>query len=155
MKANRWGPIGAAAIAALAAAAFAQQQAIISPAKGQSAEQTQRDKGECQVWATQSTGIDPVALAQAPSAAAPSSGHEVARGALGGAAGGAAIGAIAGDAGKGAGIGAIVGTMHGAREARYNQAASQQQAQRQRQQQIDTWNRALGACMEARGYAVK
>ncbi len=155
MKADWWVRFRiAAAIAALTGVAWGQQ-AIVYPAKGQSAEQQQKDRGECQVWATQHTGIDPVALAQTPATAPARSGHEVAGGAVGGAAGGAAIGAIAGDAGKGAAIGAIVGTMHGAREARLNQAAAQQQGQRQRQQQMDTWNRALGACMEARGYTVR
>jgi hypothetical protein len=34
-------------------------------------------------------------------------------------------------------------------------AAKQQQAQAQRQQQMSTWNRAVGACLEARGYTVR
>jgi hypothetical protein len=68
--------------------------------------------------------------------------------------GGVAIGAIAGDAGKGAAIGAVAGTMAGGRKARQNQSAQQQQAQAQTQQQMDTWSRAVGACMTARGYTV-
>ena len=147
--------IGAAALAlALAAAA---QQPIVYPAKGQSPQQQQKDQGECQVWATQSTGIDPAALAQTPVPQQQSSvgGGERVKGAAGGALGGLAIGAIAGDAGQGAAIGAVVGTMAGGRRARQNQSARNQQSQSQRQQQINTWNRAVGACLEARGYTVR
>jgi hypothetical protein len=147
----------AAALAAVASGAAAQQP-IIYPAKGQSPQQQQKDQGECQVWATKSTGVDPVALAQAP-APAPSGpavgGGERVGGAARGALGGLAIGAIAGDAGQGAAIGAVVGTMAGGRQARQNQSAKQQQAQAQRQQQMSTWNRAVGACLEARGYTVR
>jgi hypothetical protein len=150
----------AAVAAALTAVASgtAAQQLIIYPAKGQSPQQQQKDQGECRAWATQSTGIDPVALAQAP-ASAPSGpavgGGERVGGAARGALGGLAIGAIAGDAGQGAAIGAVVGTMAGGRQARQNQSAKQQQAQAQRQQQMNTSNRAVSACLEARGYTVR
>ena len=147
--------IGVAAVAfAFTAAA---QQPIIYPAKGQSAPQQQKDQGECQAWATNTTGIDPVALAQAPPPESGSTfgGGERVQGAARGAVGGLAIGAIAGDAGQGAAIGAVVGTLAGGRRARKNQASQQQQMQAQRQQQINTWNRALGACMEGRGYTIK
>jgi hypothetical protein len=147
----KWGAV-ALALTFTAAA----QQPIIYPAKGQSPQQQQTDQAECQLWATQNTGIDPVALAQAPP---PPSGSTVgsgdrARGAARGALGGLAIGAIAGDAGEGAAIGAVVGTMAGGRKARQDQSAQQQQAQAQKQQQMDTWTRAVGACMTARGYTV-
>ncbi len=33
--------------------------------------------------------------------------------------------------------------------------AQKQQAQAQKQQTINTYNRALGACMEGRGYTIK
>lgn len=155
-----WSMFRTAVATALVAAAAqsAAQQMIIYPAKGQSAEQQRKDQGECQVWATQNTGIDPAVLAQSPppqETGAAVGGGERARGAVRGAVGGAAIGAIAGDTGKGAGIGAVAGTMAGGRQARQNQAARNQQAQSQRQQQINTWNRAVGACLEARGYTVR
>ena len=38
---------------------------VIYPAKGQSPEKQQKDKTECYAWATQQTGYDPVAEAQA------------------------------------------------------------------------------------------
>jgi hypothetical protein len=148
----------AAAVFLSAPFAAGSQQLIVYPAKGQSEQQQKRDQSECQAWATKSTGIDPVALAQAP-APAPSGpavgGGERAAGAARGAVGGLAIGAIAGDAGQGAAIGAVVGTMAGGRQARQNQSAKQQQAQQQKQQQMNTWNRAVGACLEGRGYTVK
>lgn len=130
------------------------QAPIIYPAGDQSPEQQQKDQGECQVWATQNTGIDPAALAAAPPPASSSGGGERVRGAARGALGGAAIGAIAGDAGEGAAIGAVVGTMAGGRRSRQNQAAQQQSSQAQTQQQLDTWYRAVGACMTARNYTV-
>lgn len=139
-----------------AAVGVSAQQQIVYPAKGQSPQQQQKDKGECQVWATQSTGVDPAMLAQTPvSSASATGGGERVVGAARGALGGLAIGAIAGDSSKGAAYGAVLGTMAGGRQARRNKSAQQQQAQAQRQQQMDTWNRAVAACLEARGYTVK
>jgi hypothetical protein len=146
--------IGGTALS-LGAAAIAQQP-IIYPAKGQSPEQQSKDEGECYVWAKQSTGIDPVALAGTPvQTQQKSSGKTVVGGAAAGAAGGAAIGAIAGNAGKGAAIGAVVGTMGGAHRANANKASANQQAQSGRQEQLNTFNRAQAACLGGRGYTVQ
>jgi Glycine zipper len=157
--AMKWtGLAGAALVTSLLMPAAPEaQQPVVYPAKGQSPQQQSTDQGECQVWAKQSTGIDPVAVAQAP---APAQGPAVGGGqrlvgAAGGAAAGAAIGAIAGDAGAGAGAGAVVGTMAGGRRARQARSQQQQSAEAQKQQAIGTYYRALAACMEARGYAVK
>jgi hypothetical protein len=161
-----WRVVGVALSAAVAIASggpAAAQQPIAYPAKGQAPQQQQKDNGECQVWAKQTTGIDPAAVAQAPAPAAPSGpavgGGERVGGAARGAAGGAMIGAIAGDAGEGAAVGAIVGTMAGGARARRNRAAQQQQATQQHQAQqqnlIGTYNRAFAACMEGRGYTIK
>lgn len=129
---------------------------VIYPAKGQSAQQQQRDQGECHSWSVQTTGIDPAQVAAAPPPQASTQpGGERLRGAARGAVGGAAIGAIAGDTGKGAGVGAVVGTMAGGHRARQNQAASQQQAVASQQSQINTYYRAYAACLEGRGYTVK
>lgn len=141
----------------LASAAMAQAP-IIYPAKGQSPEQQASDDGACLGWAKQSTGIDPLAIAQTPppaSSGAAVGGGERIGGAARGALGGLAIGAIAGDAGKGAAIGAVAGTMAGGSRARQNQQAQQQQVQSQQQQQLQTYYRAYGACMEGRGYTIK
>ena len=151
---------GALALAILlggaAAAAFAQAP-IAYPAKGQSAQQKQKDDAECQAWAKKDTGIDPAAAsAPAPQQSGPAvGGGERAKGAVRGAVGGAAIGAIAGDAGTGAGVGAVAGTMAGGARARQKQANQNQQAQQQRQQALNTFYRAYGACMEGRGYTIK
>ncbi|CAE6717890.1 hypothetical protein R69608_06362 [Paraburkholderia nemoris] len=141
------------------ACSAAAQQPIIYPAKGQSASRQQSDTAECQLWAKQTTGVDPVAIAQqsAQPGAAPKQGGAV-KGAAGGAAVGAAVGAIAGNAGKGAAIGAVTGTAAGGvRQRRANQAeAAQQQAgQQQTAQQMATFNRAVAACMTGRGYTVQ
>ncbi|MFL9991050.1 YMGG-like glycine zipper-containing protein [Paraburkholderia sediminicola] len=141
------------------ACSAAAQQPIIYPAKGQSAGRQQTDTAECQLWAKQTTGVDPVAIAQQSGqpGAAPKQGGAV-KGAAGGAAVGAAVGAIAGNAGKGAAIGAVTGTAAGGvRQRRANQAeANQQQAgQQQTSQQMATFNRAVAACMTGRGYTVQ
>jgi hypothetical protein len=137
------------------------QQPIIYPAKGQSAEQQQKDQGECYVWAKQNTGVDPVAVAQGQANQPPPSGPqgERARGAARGAVGGAAIGAIANDdAGKGAAVGAVAGTMAGGsrqRRAAREQQAQTQQVQQQSQAALASYIRAYGACLEGRGYTIK
>jgi hypothetical protein len=148
---------------------------IIYPSKGQTAEQQQKDLGECESWSKQSTGIDPVALAAAPatptatSAPQQSSGPkgERLRGAARGAAAGALIGEVANnDASEGAAVGAAAGVIAGGRQARHNQAQTQQQAaaaeekatvdaEAAKQEKVATYNRARNACMEGRGYIVK
>ena len=130
---------------------------VAYPSKGQSAQQQSKDEGECFAWAKQQTGIDPMAVASAPTQqpGPAAGGGERVRGAARGAAGGAAIGAIAGDAGKGAGAGAVVGTMAGGRQARQNKAAKEQQAQNAKMGALQQFNKAFGVCMEGRGYAVK
>ncbi len=118
------------------------------------------DTAACQLWAKQTTGVDPVAIAQqgANQPGAPQKQGGAAKGAAGGAAVGAAVGAIGGNAGKGATIGAVTGTAAGGmRQRRSNQAAAEQQqaGQQQASQQMATFNRAVGACMTGRGYTVK
>jgi hypothetical protein len=128
------------------------------PSKGQSAEQQNKDEGECFAWAKQQTGIDPMAVASAPAqkSGPAAGGGERVRGAARGAVAGAAIGEIADeDAGKGAAAGAVVGTMSGGRQARKNKAAQQQQAEQAKAGTLQQFNKAFSACMEGRGYAVK
>jgi len=148
-------------VALVSASVALPQQPIVYPAKGQSPEQQQKDMTECNAWAKQTTGVDPAALAQkSASQPAPSGpqGERVA-GAARGAVGGAIIGEIADDdAGKGAAIGAVVGTMAGgARQRRKAEAQQQQQqqVQQQTQQALATYNRAVAACLEGRGYTIK
>jgi hypothetical protein len=139
------------------AISVAAQKPIIYPAKGQSAAQQNRDDGECHVWAKQSTGIDPAAVAAAPPPqTGQTSGAPVGRSMVGGALGGAVIGEIAGGhSGEGAAIGALVGTRRGIQQQQQQQkqaAAQQSQAQQQR---LDTYYRAYGACMSGRGYTIR
>src|SRR5690349_16052397 len=146
-------------LAGLCLPAYAQQP-IVYPAKGQSAEQQQKDQGECYAWAKQTTGVDPAAVAQGAASAPAPTGPQGERlgGAARGAVGGAAIGAIAGDTGKGAAVGAVAGTMAGGARQRRRADAQQQQAQanqQQSQQALSTYYRAYSACLEGRGYTIK
>jgi Glycine-zipper domain len=158
---------------AMSAALVAAEQPIYYPAKNQTAEQLGKDKTECDGWAKQSTGIDPVTVAQTPppaqTAPPPKTGPtgDRARGAARGAAAGAVVGEIASnDADEGAKYGAAAGVIAGGRQSRQKQAQAEQQAQAQQQQaahdaeaakqaKISTYQRAVAACMEGRGYTVK
>lgn len=133
------------------------QDLYIYPAKGQSQAQTDKDRYECHNWAVQQTGFDPTRAS--PSYSQPSSvpQGQVLGTAARGAAVGAVGGAIAGDAGKGAAIGAATGGLIGAM--RRNNQIRQQESQYQQQSsadaaQRDAYNRAMAACLQARGYTV-
>lgn len=134
------------------------QQPYVYPAKGQSAEKMATDKAECQAWATQQTGFDPMqaATSQSPSTQQGQKGGVV-RGGAGGAAAGAAIGAIAGNAGEGAEIGAVAGGFRALAKRRQQQQAEQQAEAQQAQahsQQVNEFQRAYGACLKGRGYSI-
>lgn len=158
---NAWVVVAVLALAGFVASETLANQMIVYPAKGQSEKKMEKDKAECQQWATKQTGIDPVALASTPPQAAETSSPKGGRvkGSARGAAGGAAVGAIAGDAGKGAAIGAAAGALRGGmkqRQERKEEKAEAQQAGAQaQQQQMATFNRACAACLEGRGYTVK
>lgn len=130
---------------------------IVYPANGQSPDQQRQDQAQCQVWATDTTGVDPVAIANSQAPAQQSVGGERTKGLLGGAAGGAIIGAIAGDAGKGAAIGAGVGVLGGQAHKdhkRHENEEARQHANANRHQLMQQYNRAFKACMDGRGYTV-
>jgi hypothetical protein len=132
--------------------AFAQ---YIYPSKGQSPQQQDRDRYECHNWAVQQTGFDPTRPQTAAASAPPPAGGQVVKGAARGAALGAVGGAIAGDAGRGAAAGAAVGGLFGAMK-RHDQAVANQQAQQTASsQQQSAYQRAIGACLEGRGYTVR
>jgi hypothetical protein len=166
----------AAALLLGAAVAHAQNtQPVIYPAKGQSAKQQDQDRYECHTWARGQSGFDPtqsaptsaptqtaaVATNGASSSGAPVSGMAA------GAMGGAAVAELTHhDAGRGAAAGAIGGAViqrvkqqQAAQQQQAKQQAAQQQASQQqasaRGQQRATYERAMGACMEGRGYTVK
>src|SRR5215831_16745195 len=113
-------------------------QPYIYPARGQSQQQEESDKGQCYGWAVQQTGFDPanprVAMPPPPPGYAPPQQGSLAGGALeGGLAGGAlgAVGgAIGGNPGEGAAIGAGVGGLFGLlRRARLQEEEQQQMRQ--------------------------
>jgi hypothetical protein len=142
----------------LAVAVTGWAQSVVYPAKGQSAEQQAKDKGECHVWAVQQSGFDPSKAQAAPGPPPQQQGGERVKGAARGAAVGAVGGAVAGDAGKGAAAGAAAGTVAGGMKKRQN--AREQEAQVQQQQQAVSqgqagYQKAVAACLEGRGYTVK
>jgi predicted lipid-binding transport protein (Tim44 family) len=142
------------------------QDLMVYPAKGQSSDQTEKDKFECYSWAKGQTGFDPMAMPTATRPAPQSSGASTAGGAVkggaGGALGGLAIGAIAGNAKRGAAIGAASGALFGGARS-HNQKKQDEQAQQQwaneqasnYARQRSEYNRAYAACLEGKGYSVK
>src|SRR6202789_265003 len=140
------------------------QRVFVYPAHDKSPEQTERDRYECHIWAFQQTGVDPSRADASPyervvvqPANPPGSGTAA------GAIGGAILGAlIAGPRNAGAGL--IIGGATGAIVGSAADANAQQQA-RMTQQQInqsaaegraraDAYRRAIGACLQGRGYTV-
>jgi hypothetical protein len=142
---------------ALAGTAAATEP-VVYPAKGQSAEQQERDEFECHQWATKDTGVDPVALAEQQLAATPQTAQRKGGGGAAGAGLGAAGGAIEGDAAAGAargfGIGRMISVMRSKRQLREQQSANTQDAAAL-QTQLQTYDRAYAACLTGRGYSVK
>jgi hypothetical protein len=135
----------------------------VYPAKGQSQEQQQKDRYECHSWAVQQTGVDPARPQTMTASSSTSQQYQpfkphVLQGAGRGAALGAVGGAITGDAGKGAAAGAAMGGLGGAfrrRDEKKQQAAQQQaNAQAAQQSRLTSYNRAMAACLQGRGYTV-
>lgn len=160
--AARLAPVTALLLCFAVASAAGAQQLIVYPSQGQTPEQQARDQSECHTWAVQQTGYDPASPSPPPTtSAAPAPQGGVLRGAARGALVGVTVGAIAGDAGKGAAAGAAGGALIGGFRKRdqrraYEQQQAQAQAQYQQQQanRNQTYNRALSACLQGRGYTV-
>jgi hypothetical protein len=140
------------------------QRVFVYPANGQSAEQTDRDRYECHIWAVQQTGVDPSRSdASAYERVVVQPANPPGSGTAAGAIGGAILGAIiAGPRNAGAGLviggatGAIVGSAADA-----NAQAEAQQTQRQYNQsaatgraRADSYRRAISACLQGRGYTI-
>ena len=150
------------AIFLLTGTVFAQD-IFIYPAKGQSQAQQDKDRYECHSWAVQQTGFDPskpqthAGNSDTSQPYKPSQPH-VLKGAARGAALGAVGGAITGNAGKGAGAGAAMGGMVGGmrrRDERLNQSSQQAaSANTAATSQRTSYNRAMAACLQGRGYTV-
>jgi hypothetical protein len=142
-------------------------QVIVYPAKGQGAEQIQKDKSECSAWATQQTGFDPsVPGPPTPSQSQQGSNASAGKGAAKGAAVGAAVGVIghdhnpwSHDALEGAAKGAVVGGVIGGLRKRHKKKKKKQgQEQEQQYQQFlddqTQFQRAYGTCLGGRNYTV-
>jgi hypothetical protein len=140
------------------------QRVFVYPANGQSAEQTDRDRYECHVWAVEQTGVDPSrGDASAYERVIVQPANPPGAGTVAGAIGGAIIGSIiAGPRNAGAGL--VIGGATGAIVGSASDASAQAQA-RQTQAQInqsaaagraraDSYRRAIGACLQGRGYTV-
>ena len=129
---------------------------FIYPQNGQSAQQQQTDERECDQWARGQTGYDPTA--QPVQGSAPPQGIQRDGQVVRGAARGALFGAVVdGDTGKAAVAGAVAGGMRQRGVYRRQQEAyanQQQQIQAQQQALYNDYNRAVGTCLQARGYSV-
>ncbi len=135
---------------------------ILYPAQGQSPEQTERDRYECHVWAVQQSGYDPSRPGASTSERvvvqpATPPGANTAIGAIAG----AIIGSVLVGP-RDAGFGAVAGGLTGAALGASTDAQAQAQAgaeQRAYDRGYDAnasggsnYRRAIGACLEARGY---
>ena len=138
------------------------QRVFVYPAKGQSADQLERDRYECHVWAVQQSGVDPSRPDTPPYervVVTPTPGSGVVTGAVGG----AFVGSILAGP-RNAGLGLLLGGATGAlvgSAADANAQAQAQQTQAQISQSISadqarsqSYRRAIGACLEARGYTI-
>ncbi|MCL6414821.1 hypothetical protein MIB92_04085 [Aestuariirhabdus sp. Z084] len=132
----------------------------IYPAKGQSAEQLDKDKYECYSWAKNDTGFDPMAVPQATTA--PPSNEKSSGGVVRGGVGGAVLGGIIGDSSKAAKRGAVAGGLiGGVRQSSQNSAAERERREWEQRESANyannrnNYNRAYSACLEGRGYTVK
>ena len=134
------------------------------PMRGQPPQQQDRDHYDCSIWATQQTGFDPSAPGVPPQqqvhvVSGPPPGSGTAAGAVTGAILGAMIGGPyhgPGPALAGAVVGGALGTA-AEQSARQSQTVTvtDQRALAQVQQKAANYRRALGACLDARGYSVK
>ena len=135
----------------------------IYPAKGQSQALQDKDRYECHSWAVKQTGFDPSRPSTAAASADQTKPYQtsqphVVKGAARGAALGAVGGAITGNAGKGAAAGAAMGGLAGGfrrvDEKRQHSSQHQANAQAANSTARNSYNRAMAACLQGRGYTV-
>jgi hypothetical protein len=143
------------------------------PLHGQPPEQQDRDHYECSQWGTQQTGFDPSAPGVPPHervhvvSAGPPPGTNTAIGAVTGAILGAVIAPrwqAAPAALAGAVVGGAIGSTADAANAQANAVNGQQaraetvqdrRAAALQEQKAVNYRRAIGACLDARGYSVR
>lgn len=138
------------------------------PNQGQTAEQQDRDRYECYLWAVQKSGFDPSSSQLVPHQRVlvtpePPTGYDT----VAGAATGAILGAIIGSPGS-TGEGAVIGALAGAAIGASSDAARQEQADRvqsrydqqtanrysDQERKARNYRRAMSACLEGRDYTV-
>jgi hypothetical protein len=141
------------------------------PQNNQTPDQQERDRYECNAWAVRQSGFDPSGPNVPPHdryrvvVAGPAPGTGTALGAFTGAILGAVV-AGPRNAGAGLVVGAVAGGLVGTAAEQQQRAAAEAQAQQianartaQEMAVIDgkasNYRRALGACLEGRGYSVK
>ncbi len=149
----------------------AEGDVYVYPAKGQSIEQTERDRYECYVWASKESGFDPSInnieqpkLVRVPVEKNAKQGAAL-TGTIIGAIAGAAIGSHDRNAGQGAIIGAAAGTLIGATVEQDGQRDAEANAQArateiaadlaETEARQSNYKRAFSACLEGRGYVVR
>jgi Glycine zipper 2TM domain len=137
------------------------------PTKGQTPDQQERDRYECNAWAVKQSGFDPSGPNVPPHdryrvvSAGPPPGTGTAVGAFTGAILGAAVSRPR-DAGAGMLLGAVAGGLIGnasdqAREQQTQQVVASQDRRQVAaiEQRATNYRRAIGACLDARGYSVQ
>jgi len=142
-----------------------QQTMYFYPELSQSENKQDRDRYECYRWAVRQTGVDPGMTPvrdvppPVPRAAVRDGSEVVAGGAIGAITGAAVSGPR--HVGQNMVLGAVFGSLIGAaaQEARVQnaeQAYERRLANQQARQQVplDNFHRAMGACMEGRGYRI-
>lgn len=138
------------------------------PSQGQSAEQQDRDRYDCHVWAVKQTDFDPTQHLAAREVETVVPARDPAATVGTAAAVGAVLGAVIagpGDAGRGAVVGAMAGAITGSAAAASGQAhadavnaANARRSARgsgRYQQQASEYRRAITACLTGRGYSVR
>jgi outer membrane lipoprotein SlyB len=139
------------------------------PLQNQTPDQQGKDRYECSLWATQQTGFNPAAANVPPAyrvqvQSGPPPGTNTALGVVAGALIGAAVGGrhdIGATTAIGAATGGLIGASTDAQNAANNAAANHEAYVQDRvalahiEQEAGQYRRALGACLEARGYSVK
>lgn len=149
-----------AMLATLMAATAAAAEPQVTPAKGQTQAQQERDQYECHEWATQETGVDPVALAEQKLATPSPPGHgsgagSGARSAGIGALRGAADGDAAAGAARGFGIGRLIAMAKARKQLKEQQSAGATDGGASVQAQLARYDQAYATCLSARGYTVQ
>jgi outer membrane lipoprotein SlyB len=140
----------------------------VYPSSGQTPEQLDRDRYECHGWAVKQSNFDPSDTRVAPHQRVQVVAMPPRSDVPAGAATGAILGAVVSnprDAGAGAVFGAIAGAVLGAASdsSREQQVEAIRRTRDERDEQVAAsmeqqaagYRRAIGACLEGRGYTVK